>query len=511
MPDFVVVGGGSAGCVLASRLSEDPDVSVTLLEAGTTDDHPNFQVPVAGGAFFRTHSDWDYDTHPETACDGRRVYLPQARVLGGGSAVNGMTYVRGNRRDYDDWQLRGWSYDELLPYFRRSEDNERGADDYHGVGGPLRVSNGRSHNLTGLAFLEAADAVGYQRNADFNGADQLGFGSYQVTQRDGRRGSTSNEFLSHAIGRPNLRVETGLEVHRVLVENGRAAGVVGSRLGELIEIRADREVIIAAGAYSSPKLLMLSGIGPADLLRSFAIPVHADLADVGQNLQDHPHIWLSYAHDEPISLLASSRPEHVRQYEQERTGLLTSGGPETGGFVATTGDVPDLQFLCLPMMVRDQFLSPPTGHAVSFGASVMKPSTRGHVTLFSPEPTAKPQIVQNYLADPADLRTAVEGLRISFELTQQKGLNPYLRRAVAAPASGADADLKAFARGHVVTGHHPVGTCAMGKVVDPELRVKGVDGLRVVDASVIPTIVRGNTNAPVIAIAEKAADLILQA
>lgn len=510
MPDYVVVGGGSAGCVLAARLSEHDDVSVTLIEAGTSDEHPNFRIPALGGSFFRTRFDWDLDSQPEAAAADRRVYLPQARVLGGGSAVNGMAYVRGNRRDYDDWGVPEWSYDAVLPYFRRSEDNERGQDRYHGVGGPLRVSDGRSDAPGAQAFLEATDALGLPRNADFNGAEQTGFGRFQVTQRDGRRGSTSSEFLAPARGRENLRVEQGLEVHRIVVENGRAVGIVGDRLGEIVEIRAEREVIVTAGAYHSPKLLMLSGIGPADSLRALGITVHADVPDVGENLQDHPHVWLSYAHDEPVSLLAASRPDHVRRYERERRGMLTSGGPETGGFLALHGQAPDLQFLCLPMMVTDQFLSPPTGHGLSFGASVMRPRARGRVLLFGPEPTAKPRVVQNYLTDPEDLRTAVEGLRISREMARQKALRRYRDRVVAEPDSDTTADLTEFARRNVVTGHHPTGTCAIGSVVGADLKVTGIEHLRVADASVIPTIVRGNTNAPVIAVAEKAADLIVR-
>jgi choline dehydrogenase len=510
MIDYVVVGAGSAGCVLASRLSEDPTVTVCLIEAGPADSDDSFRVPVAGARFFRTRFDWDYDSHPERFCDDRRVYLPQAKVLGGCSSVNGMAYIRGNRADYDDWNQPGWSYHELLPYFKRSEDNERGANEYHGVGGPLRVSDGRSNNPSASAFVEAAIEAGYEFNADFNGAVQEGFGPYQVNQRDGRRASTATEFLRPAMGRPNLAVETNVQVHRILFENGRAAGVIGSRLDHMIEIRAEREVIVAAGVYNSPQLLMLSGVGPADLLRSFGLPVVFDQPMVGQNLQDHPHAWLSFTHDQPVSLLAAGEPGNVSRYERDGTGPLSSNGPETGGFVRTSARLagPDLQFICIPVMIADRFLSPPSQHGISFGASVLTPLSRGHVTLYSAEATAKPKIVQNYYADPADLDTAVAGLAISMELSRQAALKPYTDSAYAAPASDAAADLRAYARRHVQTGFHPVGTCAMGLVVDPELRVYGVEGLRVVDASVMPSVVRGNTNAPVIAIAEKAADLI---
>lgn len=509
MFDFVVVGAGAAGCVLANRLSADPSVTVALVEAGSSDDHPNFRIPVAGGKFFKTRHDWDFDTHQEPHCEGRRVYLPQARVLGGGSSVNGGAYVRGNRADFDAWEQPGWDFTGILPYFRRSEDNERGEDEFHGVGGPLRVSDGRAGNPSSAAFTAAAIEAGYHHNPDFNGVTQEGFGAFQVTQRDGRRASTASEFLRPVLDRPNLTVETDLEVHRVLVENGRAVGIVGNRLDEIVEIRAAREVIVSAGAYNSPKILMHSGIGPADHLRAFGLPVVLDHPEVGQHLQDHPHVWLSFGHDQPVSLLAAGDPEHAERYEREGRGFLASGGPETGGFVTTTGDAPDLQFICMPLMISDGFLSPPSRHALSFGASVAKPRTRGNVSLFSPEPTAKPKIVQNYLADPADLAMAVEGVRISLELSRQVALKPYTLDAIAAPASDTEADLLAFVRRNVLTGHHPVGTCGMGRVVDAQLRVLGIESLRVVDASVMPTIVRGNTNAPVIAIAEKAADLIL--
>ena len=510
MYDYVVVGAGAAGCVLASRLSEEPDVSVCLIEAGPVNSHENFHLPVAGGKFFRTHVDWDYDSHPEQFLDGRRVYLPQARVLGGGSSVNGMAYVRGNPADYDGWRQPGWSYREMLPYFKRSEDNERGADAYHGIGGPMRVSDGRSGSPGATAFLAAAAEAGYPGNPDFNGAEQEGFGEYQVTMRDGRRASTATEFLRPAADRPNLVVETHLQVHRVLIENGRAAGVVGHRLDEMIEIRAAREVVVATGAYNSPRLLMLSGIGPADQLRSFGLPVVADSPEVGQNLQDHPHTWMSFAHDQQISLLSAGDPEHVARYARDRTGLLASNGPETGGFVRTGAGsaAPGLQFICMPMMIADTFLSPPTRHALSFGASVLRPASRGAVTLFSDEPTAKPKIVHNYLAEPADLDTAVAGLRIGLELSRQPSLKPWTPKAIAAPVSDSEADLRTYARRFTQTGLHPAGTCAMGRVVDAELRVHGVIGLRVVDASVIPELVSGNTMAPVIAVAEKAADLM---
>jgi choline dehydrogenase len=510
MYDYVVVGAGSAGCVLAARLSEDNAGTVCLIEAGPADENENIHIPVAGGNLFRTELDWDYDSHAEPFCDGRRIYLPRGKVLGGCSSINGMIYTRGGRADYDNWNQSGWSYQELLPYFKRSEDNERGASEYHGVGGPLGVCDGRSRNPSALAFVDSALDAGFTCNDDFNGASQEGFGHFQVTQRAGRRCSAATAFLHPAMRRPNLTVETRLQVHKIRIEKGRATGVVGSRLDEVIEIRANREVILAAGAYNSPQLLMLSGIGPADMLRSLGLPVIVDQQWVGGNLHDHPHAWLGYEHSRPISLIAAGQPEFVRQYELDRSGPVSSNGPESGGFVKLNpaGDGPDLQLICVPVMIADNFLSPPTGHAVCFGASILKPQSRGRLTLVSAEPTAKPKIVHNYYAAPADLATAVEGLRIALEISHQSPLKPYTERAYATPVDESTGALQAYARQHIQTQFHPVGTCAMGLVVDSALRVLGIDGLRVVDASVMPSIVRGNTNAPVIAIAEKGADII---
>ena len=508
--DYVVVGAGSAGCVLAGRLTEDPDVRVCLIESGPAVETENIRVPLYGGRLFRTELDWDYDSHPEPACDARRIYLPRGRVLGGTSAMNGMVYIRGSRADYDGWRQPGWSFAELLPYFKRSEDNQRGAGPYHGVGGPLAVSDGRYRSPGAEAFVAAAVAAGYPANPDFNGPCPEGFGAYQVNQRDGERCSAARAFLQPALGRPNLTVQTGLTVHRICLRGGRATGVAGRRLDQEVEIRADREVILAAGAYNSPQLLLLSGIGPADQLRGLGIEVMLDQPLAGQNLQDHPQVWLVFGHSAPVSLLLAGEPEQQRRYAEQRRGPLASNGPETGGFVTTGAAAagPDLQFTCLPSMFVDCGLTPPTGHGISYGGCVLSPAGRGSVTLASADPTAKPRIAHRYYTEPADLATAVAGLRIGLELARQPALQPYLEHPVSVPESGADADLRAFARRHTATLFHPAGTCAIGTVVDAELRVRGVAGLRVADASVMPTVPRGNTNAPVIAIAEKAADLL---
>jgi choline dehydrogenase-like flavoprotein len=510
MYDYVVVGAGSAGCVLAARLSEDPDVSVCLVEAGPADTAMNIHIPSAFGKLFRTNLDWDYDTHEEEFLGRRRVFLPRGKVLGGSSSTNAMIYSRGNPADFAEWNQAGWTYDDLLPYFKRSEDNERGADEYHGAGGPLSVSDSRSNNPMCQAFVEAAVQAGFKANDDFNGPEQDGFGFFQLTQRNGMRCSTATAFLHPALERPNLTVETNLQVHKILTENGRAVGITGYRLDEEITLRAEREVILAAGAYNSPQLLQLSGIGPAQLLNILGIPVVADQPMVGQNLQDHAMVPIVYTHSQPVSLLAAADPKHFEQFSAEGRGMLTSNGPESGGYVRTRPGLsaPDVVFLTAPVMFVDSGLGFPTDHAVSTGPVVLNQRSRGSVLLASDDPTTKPNIRHNYYSDDADLETAVAGLRIGMEIARQEALSLYTEAMHRPPASDSDADLRTYAKQYTHSLFHPSGTCAMGHVVDSELRVIGVDGLRVVDTSVLPVVGRGNLNAPVIAVAERAADLI---
>ena len=511
--DYVIVGAGSAGCVLAARLSEDPDVSVLLLEAGPADVKENIHVPAAFGSLFKTDVDWDYATAPEDGCNGRMMFLPRGKTLGGSSSINAMVYIRGAREDYDGWRDLagdGWGYDDVLPYFKRSEDNERGESEYHGVGGPLSVSDSRSRNEMSEAWVEAAAETGLKLNDDFNGERQDGVGMYQVTQRGGMRCSTAVAFLHPALERRNLTVETGLQVHRVMVERGRAVGVAGERFGQPFEALAEREVVLSAGAYNSPQLLMLSGIGPAEHLVTREIEVLHDLPGVGQNLQDHINSGVIYTTEEPVSLLLGMEPEHQLAFAEQGRGPLTSNVAEAGGFWRSRPDLPapDLQFHAAPVMFVDEGLGDPIAHGMSFGACILTPRSRGTVTLRSADPTAKPWIRHQFYSDPDDLAVMVDGLRLTMDIARAPALSRYCRDPFVAPASSDDADLREHLARRSQTLYHPVGTCAMGSVVDSELRVNGVEALRVVDASVMPVVPRGNTNAPTIAVAERAADLI---
>jgi choline dehydrogenase len=508
MHDYVIVGAGSAGCVLAARLSEDPDVSVLLLEAGPPDTLDNIHIPLGLASLAHSSVDWDFWSGSEPHCDGRRTWLPRGRTLGGSSSTNAMIYIRCNPADYDGWRdagCAGWGYDDLLPYFERSLSC-------------LTVSDSRSLNPMMDAFVDAAVEAGYERNDDFNSGRQDGFGRYKLTQRDGRRCSTAVAYLHPAMARPNLTVETRVLAHRVIFEGGRAVGVEGSRNGEVLRFDSEREVILAGGAYNSPQLLMLSGVGPADHIATRLIEPVVDRPMVGRNLQDHVQAWTTWRTDEPVSLDVAVAPENIEvnlaAFEADGTGPLTSNYSEAGGFARTSPELaaPDVQYHAVAAMETQD---PPFGmpdHGMSIGVCLLTPESRGQVYLASDEPTAKPYILHRYFEAEDDLARMAAGVQIALEIGGQRALVRYCREAVQAPSSDAPEDVRAWLRRHAETLFHSVGTCAMGAddnaVVDLELRVRGVEGLRVVDASVMPTVPRGNTNAPTIAIAERAADLI---
>jgi choline dehydrogenase-like flavoprotein len=509
--DYVIVGAGSAGCVLAARLSEDADVRVAVIEAGGGDTAQEIHIPAAFPQLFKSRFDWDYQTEPEPGLDLRSKYLPRGKVLGGSSSMNAMIYMRGNRADYDGWAAggaKGWSYDEVLPYFKKAEDNERGASEFHGVGGPLSVSDSRSMHGLMDSFVEAAKQAGYEGNDDFNGARQEGFGRFQLTQRRGMRCSAAVAYLHPAMTRANLKVITDATCTRIVFEKKRAVGVEVSVNGNLQTIRAEREVIVSAGSYASPRLLMLSGVGPANELPLFQIEVIQDLP-VGFGLQDHPAVVITYYTDRE-TLFTALCPENASLLEKEGRGALTSNVGESGGFVRTQSsfDAPDIQFHGAPAMFYDEGLGPVLDHAFALGPCVLKPTSRGRVMLRSMVADAKPRIINNYLTTDEDKKSMIAGMKIGLEIANQKALKCVQRSPHKAPASDSDKDIWDFVQHNTFTIYHPTSTCAMGSVVDHELRVYGLEGLRVVDASVMPSVTRGNTNAPTIMIAERIADII---
>ena len=524
--DYVIVGAGSAGCVLAARLTENPATRVLLLEAGPPDDASEIHIPAALNLLFKTTFDWDYQTVPQARAGDRAIYWPRGRTLGGSSSINAMVYIRGNRHDYDSWRdvygCEGWGYADLLPYFLRSETNSRGASEYHGASGPLLVQDPRYRSAVTSAFVAAARNAGMAANDDFNGPRQDGAGFYQVTQRSGRRWSAADAYLHPAAGRPNLTVRTDALVTGVVIEAGRATGVRYLLRGAEEMARAESEVILAAGAIGSPQLLMLSGVGPADHLASHGIGVLADSPGVGANLSDHPMVTAMWHTPKTTGPWEKAGPRNLARWRMMHSGPLTSNVAEAGGFSRTDPSLPapDLQWHAVPAPYVNFGLADPGIRALSLLITLVAPGSRGQIRLRSADPRHKPAIDPAYLSDGADLEPLVRGIQLAREIAAAR---PLARICATELAPGADvsaeSELREFVRRDLGTIYHPVGTCAMGgdsrlavsriaSVVDTELRVRGVDGLRVVDASVMPVVPRGNTNAPTIAIAERAADLI---
>jgi len=510
MYDYVIVGAGSAGCVLAARLTEDPDVKVLLLEAGPPDVNQSIHVPLGYLRLAGTEVDWNYFSAPEPACNGRRIPLPRGRVLGGSSSTNAMVYIRGNPADYDAWGIPGWSWSDLLPYFLKAEDNERGASEWHVAGGPLPVCEQRSGNAMTRAWVEAAVQAGIARNEDFNGPAQDGAGMYQVTQRGGLRASAAAAYLHPATSRPNLTVLTHMLVHRVLFEGTRAVGVEASQLGHVQELRAAREVILCAGAYNSPQLLMLSGVGPAEHLLLRELEVVLDQPAVVDGLSDHAATYVVWGTEEPESLLLAREPAALEQFMATQTGPLASNLAEAGAFVRVEPDAPapDVQFHTIPVQILEEGTVDPEGHGMLVTPCLLTPEARGSVRLASNDPTARPIVRNDFYASERDLERMVAALRLTLEIARQPAVAPYCATGMVVPDDDSEEALRAHLRRTTFAIYHPVGTCALGTVVDEQLRVQGLEALRVVDASVMPVVPRGNTNAPTIAIAERAADLI---
>jgi choline dehydrogenase len=522
MYDYIIVGAGSAGCVLANRLSADPQRRVLLLEAGGPDKRTEIHIPAAWSKTLKTELDWNYYTEPQEHLNNRQLYWPRGKTLGGSSSINAMIYIRGSRWDYDNWAMlgsEGWSYDDVLPYFKKGENNERGADDYHGVGGPLNVKDQPCPNPLTEAFVRGAQTVGLPYRADFNGEDQMGVGILQTTTKNGKRHSAAAAYLKPVMGRPNLTVLTHAHTTRILFEGKKAVGVEYIHEGFPRQARTRREVILSGGAINSPQLLMLSGIGPADHLRELGIEVLSDLPGVGQNLQDHQITGVGYHCTKPISMANANRPQTLLQYLLTGKGMLQSNGAEGGGFVKIDPDAPapDVQFHFLPAFAYNHLLTPLEGHGFTLGVTVLRPESRGYISLRSANPADYPVIQPNYLSDAQgkDLRLFVEAIKLAREIVFTRPFDAY-RGAEFLPGYHVqtDEDIRDYVRQQVQTLYHPVGTCKMGAdpmaVVNEQLQVHTVENLRVVDGSIMPVIASGNTNAPIMMIAEKAADLILQ-
>ncbi|HZD95351.1 MAG TPA: choline dehydrogenase [Candidatus Sulfotelmatobacter sp.] len=518
MYDYIIIGAGSAGCVLANRLSEDPKTKVLLLEAGGRDKCKEIQIPLAFSKLFKGPCDWVYYTEPEAHLQNRSLYWPRGKVLGGSSSMNAMIYIRGNRADYDKWRdlgNPGWGYAEVLPYFTRSENQERGASEYHGASGPLCVSDLRTVNPLAEAFVKAGEEAGFPRNPDFNAETQEGFGFYQVTQSNGKRHSTAAAFLRPAASRPNLTVRTDAQAFGIYFEGRRAAIVSFQDGNSSRQERAEREIILCAGSIGSPQLLMLSGIGTAENLHEFSIPVVCDLPGVGKNLQDHPCTGVVFECTQPVSLASAESLSNLLRYLCFKRGPLTSNVAEAGAFIRTSSScqVPDLQYHFGVGYFVDHGFQKFDGHAFTFGATLLHPYSRGDIRLRSSNPLDRPFIRANYLSDPRDMAVLLEGVKLSRVLAATNAFAGYRGRELHPGVEiKDDAGLRAHVARYTETLYHPAGTCKMGNdplaVVDSELRVHGVEGLRVVDASIMPAVTGGNTNAPTIMIAEKAADLI---
>ena len=522
--DYVIVGAGSAGCVLANRLTEDPDVRVAVLEAGGSDTSVLIRMPAAFSLpLANDRYNWYYHTEPEPSMDGRRMYCPRGRVLGGSSSINGMVYIRGHAFDYDGWAqrpgLEHWSYAHCLPYFIRSENRLQGPDDYHGAAGPLAVTTPSMRNPLFHAFIEAAQQAGYAYTADMNGYRQEGFGPMDRTTLRGRRCSAMRAYLAPAMQRPNLRVLRRSLALRVVFDGRRAVGVEYAQSGTVRLARARREVIVSGGAINSPQLLMLSGVGEADALRRLGLPVVADLSGVGRNLQDHIEIYVQHACTQPVSLYPTQRP--LAKLGIGLQWLLTGSGAgasnhfEAGGFIRSRAGVrhPDLQYHFLPIAADYDGKHKIEQHGFQLHVGPMRPTSSGTVQLRSSDPRQQPAIQFNYLQTEGDRTEMRAAVRLTREILAQRAFEPF-RGAELQPGSDVvtDAQIDAFARARAESAYHPSCTCAMGSdsqaVVDGELRVHGVEALRVVDASAMPAVVSGNLNAPTIMIAEKAADLI---
>ncbi|GAB3485606.1 GMC family oxidoreductase [Amycolatopsis cihanbeyliensis] len=516
--DYVIVGAGSAGCVLANRLTEDPSSRVLLLEAGGEDTADEVRIPAAFASLFKTRWDWNYETVEQKHL-GKSAYWPRGKLLGGSSSINAMIYIRGNRADYDEWRdshgAEGWGWDDVLPYFVRAEGNTRLGGPLHGSAGPLRVEDRVFTHELSRAWVDSAVSWGLKRTEDFNGESQEGAGLYQVTCRKGQRWSAADAYLRPAMGRPNLTVRTRAQATRVVLDGGRATGVSYLEGGVERTAYAESEVLLCGGAINSPQLLLLSGVGPAEHLREHDIEVAVQLPGVGQNLHDHPAAPIIWSTRDTSDVVDSATPAGMLRWQLTKRGPLASNIGEAGAFLSTVGaqGAPDMQFHVAPTLFYDNGLREPTVPGFTSAATLVRVHSRGRLRLRSAHPLWRPELDPAYYADPTDLDAVLSGLRTLIEIGRGGPLARHLDKPFLPNRLDLDEDaLAEHVRANTQTLYHPVGTCAMGTgeqaVVDPALRVRGVDRLRVVDASVMPVVPRGNTNAPTIMVAEKAADLI---
>jgi choline dehydrogenase len=520
--DYIIVGAGAAGCAVANRLSEDPSTTVLLLEAGGRDWSPLIHMPVGFTKLTSPKVNWGFETVPQAQLNNRRMWYPQGRTLGGSTSINAMIYIRGHKQDYENWAARGnddWGYAQVLPFFRQAEHNERLNDQYHGSNGPMNVTEQVQHNELSKAFVRAAQELGLAFNPDFNGAVQDGVGYYDVTQRNARRESASTAYLRPARNRPNLTILTHALGTQVIVEDGRATGMRYTVKGKPALAHANREVVLSGGSVNSPRLLLLSGIGPADELRALGVDVVHDLPGVGKNFQDHMDVYLT-AETTPVSYNSSDRPDKAAaallQYLLYRTGPITASVCEAGMFVRSSDAVtsPDIQMHCLPAYVIDHGRQRVKGHGMTINTCNLRPRSVGSVTLRSADPNVPPAIDPAFLSDPYDWKIAVEGFRWGRKMLATKVYAPFVKKEhMPGKDVQTDQEIRQYIKQWAKTDYHPVGSCKMGEddlaVVDQQLRVHGLVGLRVIDASIMPTLISGNTQATSIMIGEKGAHHLL--